>query len=111
MTIQLSTMLALRASHDSYKQNNTIQKLTYITIGCLPIGLSAALFAVPKEQDVIAEGSGKGWFIGSVFISFVVIFFIAYFLDGLLGFFRNLHDGEVGSRSWRRRSKRESAVV
>jgi hypothetical protein len=37
----LSAILALRVSQDSYRQNITIQKLTYLTIGCLPIGLSA----------------------------------------------------------------------
>lgn len=38
---QLSAVLALRASRDSYKQNNTIQRLTFLTIGCLPIALAA----------------------------------------------------------------------
>ncbi|KAM7197469.1 hypothetical protein V8F20_006614, partial [Naviculisporaceae sp. PSN 640] len=93
----LSAILALRASRDSYKQNNTIQKLTYITIGCLPIGLTAAIFAVPTEQDVINEGTGKLWFIGTVLISFVVIFAVAYWLDWLLGGLRRARDDPRGT--------------
>ena len=93
----LQAVLALRASRDSYIQNNTIQKLTYLTIGCLPIGLTAALFAVPKEQLVIPEGTGATWFIITVLISFAVIFFIAYYLDSLLRFLRKLPE-KIGAK-------------
>jgi hypothetical protein len=98
-------VLALQVSRDSYKQNNTIQKLTYITIGCLPIGLSSALFAIPNEQDVIDDHTGKAWFIGSVLLSFAVIFFIAYFLDDLLNFLRNARDEMVKARTQKRSRK------
>ena len=47
----LSAVLAVRGSRDSYKQtyqqNITIEKLTYLTIGCLPVGLAAVSIYAP----------------------------------------------------------------
>ncbi|KAK4210373.1 hypothetical protein QBC37DRAFT_322240 [Rhypophila decipiens] len=107
----LSAILALRASRDSYNQNNTIQKLTYLTIGCLPVGLTAALFAVPTEQDVIMGHTGKGWFIGTVMISFAIIFAVAYWLDWLLGVLRMAKDDPRGLAARFTRKKKGGAVV
>ncbi|KAH8592658.1 hypothetical protein B0O99DRAFT_629484 [Bisporella sp. PMI_857] len=80
----LSTVLSLRDSRAAHAQNDTIQKLTYITIGCLPVGLSAALFAVPDEQNVLFPNMGLGWFIGIIVIFFVVTFLVANALQPIL---------------------------
>ncbi|KAK2686465.1 hypothetical protein QWA68_015135 [Fusarium oxysporum] len=93
----LSTVLTLRDSRESYKQNNTIQKLTYITIGCLPIGLTAAIFAVPEDQYVIPQPMGLGRFIGLCLILFVAIFIISIFLDSIISPLREFR------RKWKRR--------
>ncbi|KAF2471305.1 uncharacterized protein BDR25DRAFT_368108 [Lindgomyces ingoldianus] len=52
----------------SLNQNRTIQRLTYLTIGYLPLGLIAAIFAIPGEQRVVHESMGLKWFIGSILV-------------------------------------------
>ena len=86
----LSAVLALRASRDSYKQNNTIQRLTYLTIGCLPIALAAAIFAVPQDQKVLEAEMGLKWFVVTVVLFAIAIFMVAYFLGDMLKFLRHM---------------------
>ncbi|OTA62227.1 hypothetical protein K449DRAFT_49587 [Hypoxylon sp. EC38] len=42
---KLSTVLSLEDSRNSIRQNSTIQKLTYLTIGYLPLGLISVRLA------------------------------------------------------------------
>ncbi|KAH7303389.1 hypothetical protein B0I35DRAFT_446717 [Stachybotrys elegans] len=92
---RLSTLLALRDSRAAFSQNNTIQKLTYITIGCLPIALTAALFAVPDDQHVIAPRMGRNWFIYLILIFFFAILATARLLDSIISAFRVLDEVDL----------------
>ncbi|KAI1746406.1 hypothetical protein F4680DRAFT_463577 [Xylaria scruposa] len=91
----LSGTLALRDSRVgldqnaiSLEQNNAIQALTYLTIGYLPLGLIAAIFAIPAEQNVVFQGMGKWWFIGAIFILSAVTYFVVAWLNLIVDFFK-----------------------
>ncbi|KAI0552484.1 hypothetical protein F4679DRAFT_534257 [Xylaria curta] len=91
----LSDTLALRDSRVgleqnaiSLEQNNAIQALTYLTIGYLPLGLIAAIFAIPAEQNVVFQGMGKWWFIGGIFILSAVTYFVVAWLNLIVEFFK-----------------------
>ncbi|KAI0197441.1 hypothetical protein EV127DRAFT_489055 [Xylaria flabelliformis] len=91
----LSGALALRDSRVgldqnaiSLQQNNAIQALTYLTIGYLPLGLIAAIFAIPEEQNVVFQGMGKWWFIGAIFILSAVTYFVVAWLNPIIDFFK-----------------------
>ncbi|KAI3318914.1 hypothetical protein HD806DRAFT_510372 [Xylariaceae sp. AK1471] len=64
----MSAVLSLRDNRNSFKQNNTIQVLTYITILYLPVGLAATIFAIPDVQKVVRDAMGLRWFLGTIFI-------------------------------------------
>ncbi|TRX92928.1 hypothetical protein FHL15_006066 [Xylaria flabelliformis] len=92
---KLSGTLALRDSRVgldqnaiSLEQNNAIQALTYLTIGYLPLGLIAAIFAIPAEQNVVFQGMGKWWFIGAIFILSAVTYFVVAWLNLIVDFFK-----------------------
>ncbi|ERF69363.1 hypothetical protein EPUS_09270 [Endocarpon pusillum Z07020] len=82
----LSAVLGLRDSRASLQQNSTIQKLTYLTIVYLPIGLMAAIFAIPHEQRVTFESMGRGWFIGCVFLMSAATYTLAIHIQNVLTF-------------------------
>ncbi|KAI1158017.1 hypothetical protein F5B18DRAFT_642755 [Nemania serpens] len=91
----LSGTLALRDSRVglnqnqiSLEQNNAIQALTYLTIGYLPLGLMAAIFAIPEEQDVVFLPMGRGWFIGAIFILSVITYAVVAWLNDIVDFFK-----------------------
>ncbi|KAI0382257.1 hypothetical protein F5Y04DRAFT_51599 [Hypomontagnella monticulosa] len=81
----LSTILSLEDSRNSVRQNSTIQKLTYLTIGYLPIGLMTAIFAIPSEQNVLIPRMGLGGFVVSIVGLFAITFTVAVFIEPILG--------------------------
>ncbi|KAI8634080.1 hypothetical protein F5Y19DRAFT_487609 [Xylariaceae sp. FL1651] len=92
----LSGTLALRDSRVGLEQNETsiaqnsaVQKLTYLTIGYLPIGLIAAIFAIPEEQHVVFQPMGKGWFVGAIFIMSAATYTVAVWLGDIIRFFES----------------------
>ncbi|KAF2257608.1 hypothetical protein CC78DRAFT_206512 [Lojkania enalia] len=85
-----NAVLTLNDSRESVKQNRTIQRLTYLTIGYLPMGLAAAIFAIPGEQHVVHEPMGRGWFIWCILILLVATSLAAFFIEGLLHSFRRV---------------------
>ncbi|KAJ8133220.1 hypothetical protein O1611_g403 [Lasiodiplodia mahajangana] len=95
----LSGTLALRDSRvgltqnaTSLEQNNAIQALTYLTIGYLPLGLITAVFAIPSEQNVVIQGMGKGWFVGSILIMSAVTYLVVAFLNPLAAWLSSIAD-------------------
>ncbi|KAI0453698.1 hypothetical protein F5B21DRAFT_504978 [Xylaria acuta] len=64
----MAAVLSLRDNRNSFNQNNTIQVLTYMTILYLPVGLTAAIFAIPDTPSVIGNKIGLPWFLGVIFI-------------------------------------------
>ncbi|KLU80931.1 hypothetical protein MAPG_00027 [Magnaporthiopsis poae ATCC 64411] len=82
-----SSVLSLDYSDSADQQNRTIQKLTYLTIGYLPLGLIAAIFAVPKEQEIVSVPTGLPWFIGSIIIMLVTTIVVAIFIGKIIDFF------------------------
>ncbi|KAI1128833.1 hypothetical protein F5Y10DRAFT_291616 [Nemania abortiva] len=92
---KLSGTLALRDSRvgltqnaTSLEQNNAIQALTYLTIGYLPLGLITAIFAIPKEQNVLFQGMGRGWFIGAILILSGVTYLVVAWLNPIADFLK-----------------------
>ncbi|XXG96150.1 hypothetical protein Hte_002429 [Hypoxylon texense] len=86
----LSTILSLEDSRNSIRQNSTIQKLTYLTIGYLPIGLITAIFAIPSDQNVLIPRMGLGGYVASVIILLVITFVVAMYMGQLLRGFGKL---------------------
>ncbi|KAF7506295.1 hypothetical protein GJ744_011868 [Endocarpon pusillum] len=86
----LSAVLGLRDSRASLQQNSTIQKLTYLTIVYLPIGLMAAIFAIPNEQRVAFEGMGRGWFVGCILLMSAATYTLAIYIQNVLTFISRL---------------------
>ncbi|KAI1750062.1 hypothetical protein F4782DRAFT_548893 [Xylaria castorea] len=91
----LSGTLALRDSRVgldqnaiALQQNNAIQALTYLTIGYLPLGLITAIFAIPKEQNVVFQGMGQWWFIGAIFILSAGTYFVVAWLSLIVDFLK-----------------------
>ncbi|KAI1113543.1 hypothetical protein F5Y14DRAFT_417551 [Nemania sp. NC0429] len=78
--------ISLKQNQLSLKQNNAIQALTYLTIGYLPLGFITAVFAIPKEQDVLFLPMGRGGFIGAILIMSVVTYTIAAWLSDIVDF-------------------------
>ncbi|KAK0101193.1 hypothetical protein ONS96_006414 [Cadophora gregata f. sp. sojae] len=75
---------SLKQSMTSLKQSTTIQKLTYLTIAYLPVGLTAAIFAIPDEQKVVVPAMGRDWFVGIILILFVLTFTTAVLMGKVL---------------------------
>ncbi|KAI0120850.1 hypothetical protein F4776DRAFT_229529 [Hypoxylon sp. NC0597] len=104
--VKLSTVLSLEDSRNSIRQNSTIQKLTYLTIGYLPLGLISAIFAIPSEQNVIIPAMGLGGFVVSVVGLFIITFTIAVFIEPIQVALRRLRvprpssGGGGGPGSW-----------
>ncbi|KAI2618571.1 hypothetical protein GGS26DRAFT_381178 [Hypomontagnella submonticulosa] len=102
----LSTILSLEDSRNSVRQNSTIQKLTYLTIGYLPIGLMTAIFAIPSDQNVLIPRMGLGGFVVSIVGLFAITFTVAVFIEPILSSFGKLTTtrrppgGGGGARSW-----------
>ncbi|KAI0110815.1 hypothetical protein GGR51DRAFT_79405 [Nemania sp. FL0031] len=104
----LSGTLALRDSRvgltqnaTSLEQNNAIQALTYLTIGYLPLGLITAIFAIPSEQNVVFQGMGQGWFVGSILIMSAVTYLVVAWLNPIADFFKlpsTLENGRPDNR-------------
>lgn len=46
--------------------------------------VAQAIFTIPNTQNVIKDGLGWGWFVGSSFIMMLVTFAIAIFLSPIL---------------------------
>ncbi|KAI1186113.1 hypothetical protein F5B17DRAFT_405252 [Nemania serpens] len=80
--------VGLKQNQISLEQNNAIQALTYLTIGYLPLGLISAIFAIPKEQDVVFLPMGRGWFIGAILILSVVTYSVVAWLNHIVDFFK-----------------------
>ncbi|PVH73146.1 hypothetical protein DL98DRAFT_659605 [Cadophora sp. DSE1049] len=87
----LSIVLSLNDSRNSLllssisaDQSTTIQKLTYLTIAYLPVGLTAAIFAIPDEQKVVVPAMGRNWFVGCILILFFFTFVIAVLMGKVL---------------------------
>lgn len=59
-----------------------------------------AIFAVPADQKVLASEMGRKWFIATIGLFSVAIFFIAYFLGGILKFVRELSIRQSIARLW-----------
>ncbi|KAI1641886.1 uncharacterized protein F4817DRAFT_321380 [Daldinia loculata] len=81
----LSTIWSLQDSRNSIYQNTTIQKLTYLTIGYLPLGLITAIFAIPPDQNVLILQMGLLGFVVAIIVSFIVTFTIVFSLERILG--------------------------
>jgi hypothetical protein len=80
-----SNVTAMIDTKTGLDQNKTIQKLTYLTIGYLPLGLLTAIFAIPREQSVTIESMGLNWFISGLLLMFVATSLAAVYIEGLLG--------------------------
>ncbi|KAI1772246.1 hypothetical protein F4818DRAFT_180300 [Hypoxylon cercidicola] len=99
----LSTILSLEDSKNSMQQNSTIQQLTYLTIGYLPVGLITAIFAIPSDQNVLIPSMGLGGYVASIFGLFILTFMAAMFMGQFLRSFmklktvRSFPSGGVGS--------------
>jgi len=86
-----SAVLTMRDSRTAISQNSTIQKLTYLTIGYLPVALMSAIFAIPPEQHVLfppMSRHGRSWFVGAIFIMSLATYILAIFIGNVLDFFR-----------------------
>ncbi|PMD50945.1 uncharacterized protein K444DRAFT_221860 [Hyaloscypha bicolor E] len=85
-----SDILTMRDSRTGISQNGTVQRLTYLTIGYLPIALMAAIFAIPKEQNVLYFPSmadhGRSWFIGAIFIISFFTYTLAVYIGAILNY-------------------------
>ncbi|KAI2472956.1 hypothetical protein F4781DRAFT_382422, partial [Annulohypoxylon bovei var. microspora] len=112
----LSTVLSLEDSRNSIRQNGTIQKLTYLTIGYLPMGLISAIFAIPSEQNVIIPSMGLVGFVVSIVGLFIITFTVAILIEPIL---RNLgklttirppSNGGGNAGSWLREFPRHQSV-
>jgi hypothetical protein len=102
----------MRDSRTAISQNGTVQRLTYLTIGYLPIALMAvsltasidhqeiftytilqAIFAIPKEQNVLywprMADHGRSWFVGAIFIISFFTYGLAVYIGAILGFLKN----------------------
>ncbi|RWA10509.1 hypothetical protein EKO27_g4575 [Xylaria grammica] len=93
--------VGLAQNEISLKQNNAIQALTYLTIGYLPLGLMAAIFAIPKEQNVVFQGMGKWWFVGSILILSGITYLVVACLNPIIDFFKFPSALGSGSREHR----------
>ncbi|KAI3322814.1 hypothetical protein HD806DRAFT_544829 [Xylariaceae sp. AK1471] len=80
--------ISLEQNEISLDQNKAIQALTYLTIGYLPLGLIAAIFAIPKEQNVVHQAMGKWWFVGAVLIISAVTYSVVAWLNDIVDFFK-----------------------
>lgn len=47
-----------------------------------------AIFAIPKEQDVVFLPMGRGWFIGAILILSVVTYSVVAWLNHIVDFFK-----------------------
>ncbi|KAI1652473.1 hypothetical protein F4813DRAFT_377824 [Daldinia decipiens] len=81
----LSTIWSLEDSRNSISQNSIIKKLTYLTIGYLPLGLMTAIFAIPPDQNVLIPKMGLPGFVIAIVVSFIVTFTIVFSLERILG--------------------------
>ncbi|KAK0639083.1 hypothetical protein B0T16DRAFT_236584 [Cercophora newfieldiana] len=84
-----SNVATMVDSKTALNQSKTIQKLTYLTIAYLPLGLLTAIFAIPKEQDTVAETMGLAWYVGGLLIMFSVTTVTAIYIDELLSSIQN----------------------
>ncbi|KAK3306496.1 uncharacterized protein B0T15DRAFT_142763 [Chaetomium strumarium] len=87
-----SAILQLNNSHISINQSATIEKLTYLTIIYLPLGLVTAIFAIPDTQEVLYSSMGRAWYIGAILIFVATTGTVAYFLKDIVNVFRSLKD-------------------
>ncbi|KAI0003932.1 hypothetical protein F4779DRAFT_601025 [Xylariaceae sp. FL0662B] len=88
----LSNILSLQDSRNSIRQNSTIQRLTYLTIGYLPIGLATAIFAIPGDQQVLIPSMGMKGYVVCIFCMFILTFVLAAFMEEILAGFRGLRE-------------------
>jgi len=79
---------SLHLNHISLSQSSTIQRLTYLTIAYLPMGLMATVFAIPDTQRVVFSNMGVQWFIGSILIMSAATYLTALYLRNVLDFIR-----------------------
>ncbi|KAL2067648.1 hypothetical protein VTL71DRAFT_15744 [Oculimacula yallundae] len=86
----LSTLLSLNDSRSALQQSTTIQKLTYLTIAYLPVGLSAAIFAIPDDQKVVVPAMGRKWFLICILILFIFTAMTAILMGTLLSILNKL---------------------
>jgi len=90
-----SAVLAMRDSRASLhlnrislSQSSTIQRLTYLTIAYLPMGLMATIFAIPDTQKVVFSNMGVRWFVGAILIMSTATYLVATYLRNILDFIR-----------------------
>ncbi|KAH8901092.1 hypothetical protein GQ53DRAFT_814577 [Thozetella sp. PMI_491] len=73
----------------SISQNDTVERLTYLTIAYLPITLVTAIFAVPGDQGeggLFVGKMGLAWFLGLATILSISTWFTAKFIGVILNF-------------------------
>jgi hypothetical protein len=90
-SVQTSAILTMRDSRTAISQNSTVQRLTYLTIGYLPVALMAAIFAIPPEQHVLflpMADHGRSWFVGAILILSITTYTLAVYIGNVLDFFR-----------------------
>lgn len=100
----------MRDSRTAISQNGTVQRLTYLTIGYLPIALMAvsliavdypkrsvltpsqAIFAIPDKANVLYWPSmidhGRSWFVGAIFIISCFTYTLAVYIGNVLAFLK-----------------------
>ncbi|GAB1319395.1 hypothetical protein MFIFM68171_09605 [Madurella fahalii] len=81
-----SIVTSMVDSHSSLQQNRTIQKLTYVTIGYLPVGLITAILAIPKEQEVVSQPFGLKYYLTALLSLFFITCIVAVKVDSIIPF-------------------------
>ncbi|KXX73399.1 Magnesium transport protein CorA [Madurella mycetomatis] len=81
-----SIVTSMVDSQTSLQQNRTIQKLTYVTIGYLPVGLITAILAIPKEQEVVFQPFGLKYYLTALASLFIVTCIVAVKVDSIVPF-------------------------
>ncbi|KAN0122857.1 hypothetical protein V8E51_001183 [Hyaloscypha variabilis] len=67
--------------------------MTYLTIGYLPITLTAVIFAIPKKQNVLFPSMadhGRSWFIFNIIIISAFTYVLALYIGSVLEFLKTI---------------------
>ncbi|KAI1080457.1 hypothetical protein F5B20DRAFT_539294 [Whalleya microplaca] len=88
----LSNVLSLQDSRNSIRQNSTIQRLTYFTIGYLPVGLATAIFAIPSDQRVLIPAMGIAGYVVCIVCLFILTFTLAIYMEQIQHTFSKLQE-------------------
>lgn len=92
----IGAMTNVAQSLEGLEQNANIRILTFITIGYLPLGFVAALFAL--SDGILPKNAGRGLFIGLIFVfmaaTFAFAILIPWISDSISAF--NIYRREKG---------------